>query len=123
MTLAIADAEAILRSRLGEPAKPPTDYVVGFTTPSGKVLAIHREANETRVWFQPPEPPHLDGVRLMDSPSNGNSNINGALLPLRAPTTLRVEMDSRGALNRFLDWYAGSVMTVVDPLGGCSVEP
>lgn len=51
MTLKIADAEAILRSRLGEPAKPPTDYVIGFTTPSGKVLAIHREANETRVWF------------------------------------------------------------------------
>jgi hypothetical protein len=110
MTLAIADAEAILRSRLGEPAKPSTDYVVGFTTPSGKVLAIHREASESRVWFQAPKPPNLDGVRLIDSPSNGNSNINGALVPLRAPTTLRVEMDSRGALNRFLDWYAGSVM-------------
>lgn len=108
MTLAIADAEAILRSRLGEPAKQPTDYVVGFTTPSGKVLAIHREATETRVWFQPPAPPDLDGVRLMDATSNGNSNINGPLLPLRAPTTLRVEVDSPGALNRFLDWYAGS---------------
>ena len=109
MTLAIADAEAILRSRLGQPAKPPTDYVVGFTTPSGKVLAIHREANEMRIWFQPPTPPSLDGVRLMDSPSNGNSNINGPLLPLRAPTTLRVEVDSRGALSKFLDWSAGSV--------------
>ncbi|RWP81674.1 MAG: hypothetical protein EOR11_26615 [Mesorhizobium sp.] len=109
MTLATADAETILRSRLGEAAKPPTDYVVGFTTPSGKVLAIHREANETRIWFQPPAPPNLDGLRLMDSASNGNSNINGPLLPLRATTTLRVEVDSRGALNRFLDWYAGSV--------------
>ena len=108
MTLAIADAEAILRLRLGEPAKPPTDYVVGFTTPSGKVLAIHRVANETRIWFQPPAPPNLDGVQLMDAASNGNSNINGPLLPLRAPTTLRVEVDSPGALNRFLDWYAGS---------------
>jgi hypothetical protein len=108
MTLAITDAEAILRSRLGEPAKPSTDYVVGFTTPSGKVLAIHREANETRIWFQPPAPPNLNGVRLMDSASNGNSNINGPLLPLRASTTLRVEVDSASALNRFLDWYAGS---------------
>ena len=109
MTLAIADAEAILRSRLGDPAKLPTDYVVGFTTPSGKVLAIHREATETRIWFQPPAPPKFDGVRLLDSPANGNSNINGPLLPLRAPTTLRVEVDSRIALNSFLDWYAGSV--------------
>jgi hypothetical protein len=108
MTLAIADAEAILRSRLGEPAKPPTDYVVGFTTPSGKVLAIHREAAETRIWFQPPAPPNLDGVHLLDAASNGNSNINGPLLPLRAPTTLRVEVGSHGALNRFLEWYLGT---------------
>lgn len=107
MTLAIADAETILYSRLGGTAKPPTDYVVGFTTPSGKLLAIHREANETRIWFQPPEPPKFDGVRLIDSASNGNSNINGPLLPLRAPTTLRVEVDSSAALHRFLDWYAG----------------
>jgi hypothetical protein len=108
MTLAIADAEAILRSRLGEPVKPPTDYVLGFTSPSGKVLAIHREATETRIWFQPPAPLNLDGVRLLDSASNGNSNISGPLLPLRVPTTLRVEVDSPRALNRFLDWYAGS---------------
>ncbi|MDX8520970.1 hypothetical protein [Mesorhizobium dulcispinae] len=107
MTLAIADAEAILRSRFGEPAKPPTDYVVGFTTSSGRVLAIHREATETRIWFQPPAPPKLDGVRLMDSASNSNSNINGPLLPLRAPTTLRIEIDSSSALTKFLDWYAG----------------
>jgi hypothetical protein len=123
MTLAIADAEAILRSRLGESAKPPTDYVVGFTTPSGKVLAIHREANETRIWFQPPEPPKLDGVRIMDSPSNGNSNINGPLLPLRAPTTLRVEVDSRGALNRFIDWYAGSAAAPRASLAAASIDP
>lgn len=107
MTLPIADAEEILRSRLGEPAKPPTNYVVGFMTPSGKVLAIHREAIETRIWFQPPAPSNLDGVHLLDAASNGNSNINGPLLPLRAPTTLRVEVDGPGALNRFLDWYAG----------------
>jgi hypothetical protein len=67
MTLAIADVEAILWSHLGEPAKPPTDYVVGFATPSGKLLAIDRVASETRVWFQPPEPPNLDGVRLLDT--------------------------------------------------------
>lgn len=59
MTLGIPEAEAILRSRFGEPAKPPTDYVIGFGTPSGKVLAIHREATETRIWFQSPAPPTL----------------------------------------------------------------
>ncbi|MGK7062321.1 hypothetical protein AB4853_38205 [Bradyrhizobium sp. 1050_B9_N1_2] len=108
MPLVTADAEATLRSRLGKPAKPPTDYVIGFSTPTGKVLALHREASETRIWFEPPAPPKLDGVRLMDNPSNGNSNINGPLLRLRSPSTLRVEVDSPGALDRFLDWYAGS---------------
>ena len=105
MTLAIAEAESILRARLGEPAKTPTNYIVGYLTPSGKPLAIHREASETRIWFEPPAPPKLDGLRLMDGASSGNSNINGPLLPLRAPTTLRVEVASSGALNRFLDWY------------------
>jgi hypothetical protein len=108
MTLAVAEAEAILQSRFDEPAKPPTNYVVGFKTPSGKVLAIHREASDTRVWFQAPKPPNLDGVHLMAEPSNGNSNLNGLLQPLRDPSTLRVEIDSARALNGFLDWYAGS---------------
>lgn len=123
MALNVSQAETMLRSKFGEPAKPPTDYVVGFKTPEGKVLAIHREAAETRIWFQPPVPPTLDGVRLLDSASNGNSNINGPLLPLRAPTTLRVEIDSPGALNRFLDWYSRSgsaprtvTAAAIDPL-------
>lgn len=33
MTLAIADTEAIYGFDVEEPGKPPTDYVVGFTTP------------------------------------------------------------------------------------------
>lgn len=105
MTLAIDDAEAILQERLGGPAKPSTKYVIGFSTPSGKILAIDRVQQETRVWFQPPAPPDLDGVRLMEGPANGNSNLNGPLLPLQAPNTLRIEVDSPDALNRFLDWY------------------
>lgn len=122
MTLQIANAEAVLRSRLGDPVKSPTEYVIGFKTPTGKVLAVHREANETRVWFQPPAPPALEGVQLMKSASNGNSNINGPLLPLRTPATLRVEVDSAEALNRFVDWYAGTgsapantILTAIDP--------
>lgn len=105
MTLPIADAEAILRARLGDPVKPPTNYVVGFAAPSGKVLAIHRTASETRIWFQPPAPPSLPGLTIMTNSSNGNSNLNGALLPLRSSSTLRAEVDSAGALHQFLDWY------------------
>lgn len=123
MTLAIADAEAILRLRLGQPAKPPTDYVLGFKTPAGRILAIHREATKTRIWFEPPAPPPLDGVHLMDAASNGNSNINGPLLPLRALATLRVQVDSSGALNRFLDWYTGSSSAPSSIIAAAAIDP
>jgi hypothetical protein len=33
MTLPVAIAERILRARFDEPAKPPTQYVIGFRTP------------------------------------------------------------------------------------------
>ncbi|WP_339107323.1 hypothetical protein [Thioclava sp. GXIMD4216] len=108
MTLSPAEAERLLRSRYGEPAKAPTDYIIGFRNPVGRVLAIHRTNQTTRVWFQPPAPPHLDGVTLLSEPNNGNSNINGPLAPLKRPDTQRAEIDSPTALQRFLDWYDGA---------------
>ncbi len=117
MTLSIQESEKILQSKLGQPTKTPTDKVIGFTTPIGKVLAVHREAAETRIWFEPPAPPTIEGVRLMDSPSNGNSNLVGQLLPLTASTTLRVEVESSEALVRFLDWYLGDKSVSESPLG------
>ncbi len=108
MTLSPNGAEKALLARYGEPAKEPTDYIIGFRAPVGRVLAIHRTTQETRIWFQPPAPPQLDGVRLLDEPNNGNSNINGLLAPLKQPDTQRVEIDSATALQRFLDRYDGS---------------
>ncbi|WP_288942917.1 hypothetical protein [uncultured Roseovarius sp.] len=105
MTLPPKDAERALLARYGEPAKDPTDYVIGFRTPVGRVLAIHRTNQETRIWFQPPAPPQMDGITLLDEPNNGNSNINGPFAPLRKPDTQRVEVDSLTALYRFLDWH------------------
>ena len=121
MTLPPSDAEQVLLTRYGEPAKEATDYVIGFQTPKGKVLAIHRTTQETRIWFQPPVPPTMDGITLLDQPNNGNSNINGPLAPLRRPGTLRVEVDSPSALTLFLDWYDGFAVEVpvsTDPLRG-----
>lgn len=109
MTLAIGEAEKILRSRLGEPVKKQTEYIIGFQTPDGKLLAMHREANETRVWFQPPIPPTIAGIKLLEKSATGNSNLNGQLLPLKASDTLRVEVHSVEALHRFLDWYTASI--------------
>ena len=121
MTLKPADAERLLSARLGEPAKAPTDYVIGFRTRTGKVLAMHRQASETRLWFQPPTPPAMDGVTLLADVSNGNSNINGPLSPLARADTLRVEIDGPAALQRFVDWYEGGIAPTV--LSGNSLRP
>ncbi|MCF3595727.1 hypothetical protein LZG00_17170 [Rhodobacteraceae bacterium LMO-12] len=120
MTIPPKDAERVLLARYGEPAKAATDYIIGFRNTVGRVLAIHRATQETRIWFQPPAPPRLDGVTLLDEPNNGNSNINGPLAPLRRPDTQRVEIDSLTALQRFLDWYDDATASEVmrsDPLG------
>jgi len=104
MLLTNLDAEAILSAMLGDPIKPPTKYVVGFCTPTGKPLAMHRTASTARIWFRPPAPPAIAGVHLI-APSNGNSNLTGPLSPLGASGTLRVEIASATALRRFIDWY------------------
>ncbi|QCO54452.1 hypothetical protein EOK75_00615 [Pseudorhodobacter turbinis] len=117
MTLKPVEAERLLSNRFGDPAKAPTDYVIGFRTRTGKVLAMHRQASETRIWFQPPTPPEMDGVVLLAVPNNGNSNINGPLSPLARPDTLRVEIDTAAALQRFIDWYGGgSAVEIEDTL-------
>lgn len=107
MSLPVAVAEQILRQRFSEPAKQPTQYVIGFRTRTGRVLGLDRRASETRIWFQPPGPPELDGVVLMAS-SAKNDNLNGPLSPLNAADALRVEVGGEAALRRFLDWYVGA---------------
>ncbi|GAP24085.1 hypothetical protein GLF_0967 [Gluconobacter frateurii NBRC 101659] len=121
MTLTPAEAERLLRSRYGEPAKVPTGYVIGFQNPVGRVLAIHRTNKTTCVWFQPPAPPPMVGVALLSEPKNGNSNINGPLAPLKRPDTQRAEIDSPTALQRFLEWYDGTrakESNTPDPING-----
>src|SRR5205085_2556230 len=102
MSLPVAVAEQILLQRFSEPAKLPTQYVIGFRTPTGRVLGLDRRASETRIWFQPPGPPELEGVVLMAS-SAKNDNLNGPLSPLNAADALRVEVGGEAALHRFLD--------------------
>lgn len=121
MTLSPKDAERVLLARYGEPAKPATDKVVGFRAGMGRMIAIDTRAKETRVWFQPPEPPKMDGITVLPEPNNGNHHINGPLAPLKLPDTQRVEVDSPTALQRFLDWYDGGTASAVqqsDPLDG-----
>lgn len=111
MSVPITTAEGVLRARLGEPGKE-VKYVLGFTTAKGKVLALHRTASETRLWFMPPAPPKIDGVVLM-STSAKNDDLNGRFAPLNTSSALRVEIATEGGLSRFLDWYAASTTGAV----------
>ncbi|WP_138471654.1 GIY-YIG nuclease family protein [Poseidonocella sp. HB161398] len=106
MTLAPKDAEAALLARYGGPAKVATKKVIGFRTPVGRLLAFDLLAKKTRIWFQPPAPPPLDGVQLLPKPDNGHSNLD-PFKPLKHPGTQRVLIDSLEALLRFVDWYDG----------------
>ena len=107
MTLKPSDVESFCQTRYGAPAKEATDKIIGFATVTGKVFGFPRETTDTMIWFQPPAPPPIPGVTLLDKPNNGNSNINGPLLPLTRPDTQRVLVEDRSALERFLDWYDG----------------
>ena len=101
----VVEAERLLVQRLGLPVKPPTKYVIGFKTPNGKLLAMHRTSQLVRVWFQLPAPPAIGGLHLLHNPSNGNSNLNGPLKALQATNVLRAELTSAPSLHTFLDWY------------------
>lgn len=121
MSLEPATAERLLRARLGAPINPvphgersgqDNDKVLGFAVPDGRVLALNRKIDgETHIWFQPPEPPEFDGVRLRPTPTI-NSNLSGRLAVLDKRHGLQVEVDTENALHRFLDWYGGSAASV-----------
>ena len=106
MTLKPEDAERIFKERKMQPAKKPTKKIIGFLTSKGKVFAMPREQAETRIWFQRPVPPPLNGVELMRDGNDGNSNLKPPpLKPLFKSSSLRVEIQSATGLHNFLDWY------------------
>lgn len=107
MTLKVADAEEVLKSRLGGPVRRPTQKVIGFKTAGGRILALERGRAETRIWYRPPAAPALDGVESLANVSNKHSNLKSdPLHPLSLPDTCRVQIHSATGLDNFLDWYA-----------------
>ena len=117
MSLHPSTAEGVLRARLAEPIKTHTQKVIGFKTAAGRILALHREAAETRVWFMPPAPPTIDGITLMPKVAI-NSNLNGELEALNNENGLRAEVDNEAALHRFLDWYGAPAASVQSGVPG-----
>lgn len=106
MTLKPEVAERIFNERKMQPAKEPTKKIIGFLTSKGKIFAMPREQAETRIWFQRPAPPPLNGVELMRDGNDGNSNLRSfPLKPLYKTGSMRVVIQSATGLHNFLDWY------------------
>ncbi|QFI67995.1 hypothetical protein EKH55_3121 [Sinorhizobium alkalisoli] len=86
----------------GSPIKD-VQYVLGFQTPKGRVLALDRRASVTRIWFLPPMRP-LEGVTYIGHARN--DNLNGLLKSLNSAVARRAEIESEAALRAFLAWYS-----------------
>lgn len=124
MALHPADAERVLRTRLGDPINPvprgeragrDNDKVLGFAASNGHVLALNRKIDgETHIWIEPNAQPELDGVRLRPKAAI-NANLSGRLAVLNDRRGLQVEIDSEAALVRFLEWYAGPAPAQLAP--------
>ncbi|MGO7870697.1 hypothetical protein AB9E15_15715 [Rhizobium leguminosarum] len=109
MTLSRADVERLLIGMFGSPVKD-VQYVLGFQTSKGRVLALDRRAAVTRIWFLPPMRP-LEGVTYI-GPSK-NDNLNGLLRPLNSAVAQRAEIESEPALRAFLAWYSISAPPIL----------
>jgi hypothetical protein len=77
---------------------------------------------ETHIWFQPPAPRDLDGMRLRPMPAI-NANLSGRLAVLNQRRGLQVEVDTEGALHRFLDWYVGSTVATRAAATAAGIDP
>jgi hypothetical protein len=51
MNLSVTVAEQILRQRFCEPAKPPTQYVIGFRSSTGRVLGLGSRSKRSADMF------------------------------------------------------------------------
>lgn len=97
-----ATAEQSLTAWLGPPIKD-VQYLVGFRTPNGRLIALDRRAAATRIWFMPPTRP-IEGVTYIAHAKN--DNLNGPFAPLNSPIARRAEVESEEALRAFVTWYS-----------------
>lgn len=109
MTLLTGDAERLLKSWLGQPLKE-VQYIIGFQSFGGRVLALDRRPRVARVWFLPPLRP-IAGVTYIAHAKN--DDLNGPLKSLNARVAQRAEFASEAALQEFLTWYCTSSPAVL----------
>jgi hypothetical protein len=79
MTLSPTDTERALLDRYGEPSKAANDYISGFRTPVGRVLAIHRTTQGTRIWFSTERRPECVAQKMCRSTQL--SSLNPRVFP------------------------------------------
>lgn len=118
MSFRVLDALPILCFRFGETInKVPDDRtgrkgyenkkVMGFRTPSEKVLALDvypSNMGTVRMWIEPPAPPRLPGVSILDPKKCADLDRN-ELRALSNGSGIYVEIPSGEALDLLITWY------------------
>lgn len=119
MNFRVLDALPMLVSRYGETInKVPDDRngrlglenmkVMGFRTPSGKVLGLDVYPNNlerVRLWIEPPLPPPISGVTISATKICRDLDRR-ELSKLAGGKSVYLEAETRASLEELLAWYA-----------------
>lgn len=118
MSFRVLDALPILILRFGETINKVPDNrngreglenkkVMGFRTPSGKVLAldVDGEAEEVKLWIEPPAPPKISGISIL-APRESHDLHRKELVPLARKAGLYLKVETRVGLEELLNWYS-----------------
>jgi hypothetical protein len=117
MSLPSSIAARILRDRFGSVINPvlvgertgeDNRKILGFKTPSERVLALTLEVSaDTQLWLEPPAPPRFPGV-IVQPQAALNANLRGPLATLANRQSIQVRVENEAALSQLLDWVSGS---------------
>ena len=118
MSFRVLDALPILVLRLGETINKVPDKrngrhslenkkVMGFRTPSGRVLAldVDGEYEEVKIWIEPPAPPTITGINLL-APRESHDLHRKELAPLARKAGIYLKAETRASLEDLLSWYS-----------------
>lgn len=118
MSFRVLDALPILVRRFGETINKVPDNrngqqglenkkVMGFRTPSGKVLAldVDGENEEVKLWMEPPVPPAIVGVRIL-APRESHDLHRKELAPLARKAGVFFKAETKEGLEELLRWYS-----------------
>jgi len=102
----VAQAEAMIAARFSRIADP-ADKMAGFTTPSGRHLAIERDLLSLTIWTEDvPAPANLGAPERYEPRRGRHSNLKSQAPRIHVgKPALKWRLADTGALEKLLGWY------------------